>query len=185
METQLMEIITAVVERGAAHALYQALYHSCQFPIEKVRKIFSEKSPEELTDDELRELTDRNQDAAWAMYVQMLTRITTQPLPDEDGDEQTALDSVYKLFEITRDILTEYGREAPEFSKLAVLILNQKVRWFTAKWHKRSIENAFEDPDACTEFREELKEVRVVLRGYMQALAALAGVEDITDISEE
>ena len=126
MEQQAIEIINAVIERGTAHALYQALYHYCQFPIEKVRKILSEKSPEEMTDDELRELTDRNQDAAWAMYVQMLTRITTQPLPDEDGGEQTALDSVYKLFEITRDILTEYGREAPEFSKLAVLILNQK-----------------------------------------------------------
>ena len=70
MEQQLVEIINAVIERGTALALYQALYHYCQFPIEKVRKIFSEKSPEELTDDELRELTDRNHDAAWAMYIQ-------------------------------------------------------------------------------------------------------------------
>ena len=36
---------------------------------------------------------DRN--AAWESYVEMLTRIVTQPLPADAGDEQTALDSVY------------------------------------------------------------------------------------------
>ena len=139
---------------------------------------------EEKSEAELTAIADRNKDAAWAMYVQMLTRITTQPLPDEDGDEQTALESVFSLFATTRDILTEYGREAPEFAKLAVVILNQKIRPFTAKWHKKSIAQAFEDPVACAEFRTELKELQIILQGYMQALAALAGVEDFTDISE-
>lgn len=178
-----MEMMDAILVRSATQVLSQVLSHLCKLSIEAIRRIFG-KSPEEMTDNELRELTDRNHDAAWAMYVQMLTRITTQPLPDEDGDEQTALDSIQKLFEITRDILTEYGRESPEFSKLAVLILNQKVRPFTAKWHVPSIEGAFEDTEKCTEFREDLKELQEILCGYMQALAALAGVEDITDISE-
>ena len=179
-----MKMMEDVLMRGLSQVLSQGLSNVCKLSWEAIRRIFN-KLPEELTDDELRALTARNQDAAWAMYIQMITRITTQPLPDEDGDEQTALDSVYKLFEITRDILTEYGREAPEFSKLAVLILNQKVRWFTAKWHVPSLEGAFENPDACTEFREDLKKVQGILCGYMDALAALAGVEDFTDISEE
>ena len=163
-------------------AFFEAL-KICQLGISVVQNIFR-KSPEEITEDELKELTDRNKDAAWAMYVQMLTRITTQPLPDEHGDEQMALNSVYSLFATTRDILIEYGREAPEFSKLAVLILNQKVRPFTAKWHVPSLEGPFKDIEKCKEFRQDHEELRVILCGYMQALAALAGVEDITNISK-
>ena len=174
-----MEIMETVLVR----VLSQGLLNVCQLSVEKIKRVFG-KSPEDMTQTELSELTDRNKDAAWAMYVQMLTRISTQPLPYEDGDEQTALDSVYSLFATTRDILTEYGQEAPEFSKLAVLILNQKVRPFTAKWHVPSLEGAFDDPDKCKEFRQDLEERRVILCGYMAALAALAGVEDITDISE-
>ena len=34
---------------------------------------------------------DKN--AAWALYIELLTRITTQPLPIEHGDEKAALDS--------------------------------------------------------------------------------------------
>ena len=175
----MMEIMEAVLVR----VLSQGLLNVCQLSVEKIQRVFG-KLPEEMTQTELSALTDRNKDAAWAMYVQMLTRITTQPLPDEHGDEQTALDSVYSLFETTRDILTEYGRESPEFSKLAVLILNQKVRPFTAKWHVPSIEGAFKDTEKCVEFRKDLADRQEILRGYMQALAALAGVEDFTDISE-
>lgn len=178
-----MEMMEDILVKGITQVLSQGLSHFCKLSVEAIRRVFG-KSPEDMTEVELNELTDRNKDAAWAMYVQMLTRITTQPLPDEDGDEQTALDSVYSLFATTRDILTEYGREAPEFSKLAVLILNQKIRPFTAKWHVPSIEGAFEDPEKCKEFRQDLEERRGILCGYMAALAALAGVEDITDISE-
>ena len=32
-----------------------------------------------------------DQDAAWDLYVELLTRIVTQPLPAAAGDEQTAL----------------------------------------------------------------------------------------------
>lgn len=179
-----MEMIDAGLERSLSQGLFHVLSHFCKLSLEAIRRVFG-KSPEDMTEAELNELTDRNKEAAWAMYVQMLTRITTQPLPDEDGDEQTALDSVYSLFATTRDILTECGREAPEFSKLAVLILNQKIRPFTAKWHVPSIEGAFEDPEKCKEFRQDLEERRGILCGYMAALAALAGVEDITDISKE
>ena len=49
--------------------------------------------------------SDADRDAAWELYIEMLTRIVTQPLPREVGDEQTALDSVYALFGITREIL--------------------------------------------------------------------------------
>lgn len=77
--------------------------------------------------------TISNQDAAWELYVVMLIRIVTQTLPPKSGDEKAALDSVYTPFPTTREILCRHGREAINISKVAVPILNQVVRPFTAK----------------------------------------------------
>ena len=77
-----------------------------------------------------------DQEAAWEMYVELITRTLTQELRDEDGDEKTALDSVHSLFPITREILKSKGRKCEAFTKIAVIVLNQIVRPFTAKWHK-------------------------------------------------
>ena len=123
-----------------------------------------------------------DEDAAWDLYVEMLTRITTQPLPSEVGDEKTALDSVYSLFPTTREILRRRGRSAIQFSKIAVPMLNQIVRPFTAKWHRESLEGAFENPAKCAEFREDLTALRKDLRNYSSMLADIAGVEDLTDL---
>lgn len=73
-------------------------------------------------------------------FVELLTRITMQPLSDEDGVEQTALDSIHALFEITRQTLKTHGRSCIEFTRIAVIVLNQVVRSFTAKWHRKSQE---------------------------------------------
>ena len=130
-------------------------------------------------------LTDNNRKAAWDLYVEMETRVTTQPLDPEHGDEKTALDSVYSLFQTTREILHAQGPDCVVFAKIAIEILNQKVRPFTAKWHRASLAGAFDDPSTCTEFRAEHESLRVILCAYTQTLAVLAGIEDITHLSEE
>ncbi|CAA6815870.1 MAG: Unknown protein [uncultured Sulfurovum sp.] len=122
--------------------------------------------------------------AAWDLYIELLTRITTQPLPKEHGDEQTALNSVFALFALTRDVLKKHGRDAEEFSKIAIVVLNQVIRPFTAKWHKESIESAFENGDKCNEFREELKKLQLILGIYTQMLSDMAGVEDLTRLED-
>ena len=122
--------------------------------------------------------TDR--DAAWEMYIELLTRITTQKLLPDHGDEQTALDSVLSLFAITRKTLKSHGRQSGEFAKLAIVVLNQVVRPFTAKWHKLSLSGAFADEAQCTEFRNELTALQQKLRTYTKMLADMAGVEDLT-----
>jgi len=118
--------------------------------------------------------------AAWQLYVELLTRITTQALAVEDGDEKTALDSVYSLFSTTRIIIKDNGRDCIEFTKIAVIVLNQKIRPFTAKWHRKSVAGEFSDPAACDQFRTELNELQVTLRKYTAMLADMAGVEDLT-----
>ena len=123
---------------------------------------------------------DVDREAAWELYVELLTRITTQSLPLSDGDEKTALDSVYSIFPITREILKRKGRQCTEFSKVAIPVLNQVVRPFTAKWHKLSLNNAFEDPEKCREFREELKNLQTLLKYYTSLLSEVAEVEDLS-----
>lgn len=123
--------------------------------------------------------------AAWEMYVELLTRITTQHLAPDHGDEKTALDSVYSLFKITRGILRQYGPESIEFAKIAIVVLNQIIRPFTAEWHKKSLAGAFDDPDECLLFRKQLSELQLKLRNYTKLLSDIAGVEDLTALEEE
>ena len=127
---------------------------------------------------------EADKDAAWDLYVEMLTRIVTQPLPPESGDEQSALESVYFLAPATRDILRHRGRASIQFSKVAVPVLNQIIRPFTAKWHRESLAGAFDDADKCIEFRQELAVLQEELRNYNRMLAEIAGVEDLTDLEE-
>lgn len=123
--------------------------------------------------------------AAWELYVEMLTRIVTQPLADEHGDEKTALDSVFSMFPTTREVLKRRGSQCEEFTKVAIVVLNQVVRPFTAKWHKQSLAGAFKDPTQCKEFREELRDLQKQLRGYARGLADMAQVEDLTGLAFE
>lgn len=124
---------------------------------------------------------DADRDAAWELYIELLTRITTQELLDDDGDEQSALNSIYQIFALTREIIKKNKRDCMEFSKIAIVILNQIIRPFTAKWHKKFL-NGLNDKDKST-FRAELKELQKKLRIYTQMLGEMAGVEDINDLT--
>lgn len=128
---------------------------------------------------------DVDKKAAWELYVEMLTRIVTQPLNEQHGIEKTALDSIFSLFPTTREILKKYGSGCINFAKIAIVVLNQKVRPFTAKWHKVSAENGFETEDLRLLFRKELEELRIEMKKYMVTLSDIAGVEDLTNFETE
>ncbi|OYW73532.1 MAG: hypothetical protein B7Z37_21125 [Verrucomicrobia bacterium 12-59-8] len=121
-----------------------------------------------------------DQTAAWDLYVELLTRISTQALPAGHGDEKTALTSVYSLFETIRTIIKKNGKECLNFAKIAIPVLNQIVRPFTAHWHKASLAGAFDKPDQCRLFRTELAALQQKLNQFTILLAALADVEDIS-----
>ena len=123
-----------------------------------------------------------DQDAAWELYVEMLLRVVTQPLPSEGGDESTALDSIYALFPVTREILRRRGRSAISFSKVAIPVMNQVVRPFTTKWHPQSLAGALGDAEKRAEFRQDLEALQSDLCNYNRLLAQIAGVEDLTDL---
>lgn len=124
---------------------------------------------------------DADRNAAWELYIELLTRVTTQELDDGDGDELSALSSIHKIFDLTREIIKKNKRDCMEFTKIAIIVLNQLIRPFTAKWHKKSL-NGLSEEDKVV-FREELKELQKKLRLYTQMLGEMAGVEEINDLT--
>ena len=128
------------------------------------------------------DLNTADRDAAWDLYVEMLTRITTQPLPSDDGDEAAALTSVHSLFATTREILRRPGPKPVEFSKIAIPVLNQVVRPFTAKWHRKKIAGELNTSDGRKEFRAELEYLQIDLIKFSRIIAEIAEVEDLTQL---
>ncbi|MDR0220165.1 MAG: hypothetical protein LBI54_02035 [Lachnospiraceae bacterium] len=129
--------------------------------------------------------SEKDKDTAWALYVELQTRVTTQCLPHDAGDEKTALDSVYSIFKTTREILIKNGRESKFCTPVALAMLNSVIRAFTAKWHKASGEGAFDCPDKRKEFRDELAELQIELTKFSALFAAIAyGEASEVDVTE-
>jgi len=70
---------------------------------------------------------DVGKKAAWDLYIELLSRITTPMLPEEYGDEEGVLESIHSLFKTTRDVLKANGPACVQFTKIAVVV-NQKIR---------------------------------------------------------
>jgi len=82
-------------------------------------------------------------EAAWELYVELATRITTVEQKPGAGIVREELNSIYSLFACTRDILRKYGPElAPRgraggvtFAGIAVEMVNTVLRPLLTKWH--------------------------------------------------
>lgn len=143
-------------------------------------------------------VADRDQQtAAWEMYVEVVTRISLQPLPADQGLLREALNSIYSLFAETRRILKQHGpgvarQLAPDsitFAHIAIAVLNTILRPFLARWHptleayeatRGENVSAFTHEQAWTHnaaLRKELEEVRHELAIYAGLLAEAAGIE--------
>ncbi|MFT4107000.1 MAG: hypothetical protein QM657_14695 [Lacrimispora sp.] len=124
---------------------------------------------------------DASKIASWMLFIELSTRVSTQPLHDMQGCEHTALESIYKLFDITRNILKEYGREAESFSMLSICMLNLCLRPFTSRWHRIFCDEVLSDHDKEV-FRYELKELQVKLLAFTALLLQMSEVSDFSNI---
>ena len=85
----------------------------------------------------------RERDAAWEMYVELITRVAVVELRPDEGLIREALTSLYSLFDTTRGILRKYGPSIAKskrgsdlsFGYIAVSVLNGLLRPLLAKWH--------------------------------------------------
>lgn len=116
---------------------------------------------------------DADKSAAWELYTEMRTRITTQPLAFRHGDEESALTSVYNIFGLTRDVIKKHPG-CTHFAVLAVHVLNVHIRPFTANWHRIKVAGRLSSSDTCHLFRRELEQLQGKLRLFMRLLGHLA-----------
>lgn len=134
-------------------------------------------------------VNDDARHVAWKLYVEIVTRVSVQPLPDDAGIIREAMNSLYGLFGITRETLKAsrptVNEEGPTVEHLAVGMLNRELRPFLATWHPRL--RRFEDENPGTpesdwadsgECRRHLRELQGRLHDYALALASLAGVQN-------
>lgn len=137
--------------------------------------------------------------AAWEMYVELITRVAVVELRPDGGLLREALTSLYSLFATTRAILREHGPVVAQakgggeysFGLLAVLILNKVLRPALAKWHPRLRDYESTRPPDCSqveherawasgeELRAALADVRSTLTQYAELLATVAGVPSL------
>jgi hypothetical protein len=122
---------------------------------------------------------DADRKAAWELYVELATRISTQPLPDHLGDDAKALASLYTLFQTTRDLMKRYGPGAIHFTRIGIAVLNRVLRPFLTRWH--GVINAATPPSPVTqtEFRKQLELMRQDMLQYARVLALIAEVEEL------
>ncbi len=133
-----------------------------------------------------REWAPSNEDraAAWDLYTELRTRITTQPLHYRSGDEESALDSLFKLFGLTRDLLHKYQRKSSHFAVLSVFMLNGILRPFTARWHKLKLAGRLSNEDTRRDFRQRFLDLQVKLTRFQTLLGHLAEDADFKVGSE-
>ena len=128
-------------------------------------------------------------DAAWEMYIELITRIGVVDLAPTEGLVREALSSLYSLFATTRDILRRYGpgiaRPAQgstvSFGHLAVSVLNHALRPMLATWHPLLEDYEHGRPQQVSRLEWERAwdrhdEIRAALADVGRTLTAYAGL---------
>ncbi len=135
---------------------------------------------------------DLHRRVAWSLFVETITRISTQPLKPEEGFVREALNSLYSLFQITRDLLKsmepskDIDRNKMTVEMFAISMLNDELRPFLAKWHPILTDFETRNPDKLdsewdlnTECRKELEKVRSQTINYAIGFGELAEVKNL------
>ena len=136
---------------------------------------------------------DTERKAAWSLLVELVTRVTIQPLETGQGLLREALTSLYSLFATTREILKQAGPDVgasrQSVGGIAIIVLNRGLRPFLAKWHP--LLQSWEvqrSPDVSPQkheknwshheqLRNELESLRSDLQEYAIGLSVIAGVD--------
>ena len=132
---------------------------------------------------------------AWKIFIETLTRVTTQPLGLEDGSLRDALTSLYSLFGATRDLLKNMPPSKPTskitVEMLAIKMLNEELRPFLSKWHIQLKKFESANPTAPesewpqnVDCRKELEILRKRLIKYTTAFGELADVRNVAGFFE-
>ncbi len=142
---------------------------------------------------------DTERQAAWEMYVELITRVALVELGPNEGLLREALSSYYSLFDTTRQILRDAGPSLAKersnggisFGRLAITILNSGLRPLLAYWHPVLEDYEHARPADVSriawerewfrhdELRAAMDEVRESLRSYAELLAEVTDAQSL------
>lgn len=133
------------------------------------------------------------QQTAWAIYVELVTRISVEPLPNDQGLDREALTSLYELFKATREILKSagprVGAESGSVGNVALGVLKRGLRPFLQEWHPELLDWEAQREATVSkrahernwprhqEFRTALAGLQEQLRLYSNVLRQASGVK--------
>lgn len=136
----------------------------------------------------------RERNAAWELYIELVTRVAVQPMDKDIGTVREAMNSLYSLFASTREILRKAGPKVgashDSVGGIAIAVLNYGLRPFLSKWHpllqeweaqkEDGVSSVAHEKAWATELtlRAELEALRQDLEQYANALAKISGVAD-------
>ena len=83
-----------------------------------------------------------------------------------------------QFFPVTREIIKKYGRRCSNFSKVAIVMLNQVIRPVVDNWQLKTLN--LEQPTLATQCHHELKCLKDELVKFSSVFAEMAEVEDLT-----
>jgi hypothetical protein len=117
----------------------------------------------------------RERQVAWELYVELVSRIATQPLDPDEGLAREALDSLHDLFAITREVLRsagpDVGMQERSVGYLALGVLNRGLRPFLSRWHPRLLQwEHARAPGLSAVDHERAWPLDIALRGELEAL---------------
>ena len=142
------------------------------------------------------EADEKEQQAAWELYVELVTRIAVVELTPGEGLLREALSSLQQIFGESRQILRKYGPAIAQpkgegnlsLGAIAVTVLNSALRPVLAKWHPllmvyesaRPPETSPADHEASWRHNQELRgiltELQKTIQQYSLLLANVAGI---------
>lgn len=135
---------------------------------------------------------DAERIAAWRLYVELATRVATQPMDRSRGSVRAVLDSLYSVFTTTRAILRDGGPDlAPRdnaFGPLAIRFLTEVLAPFLLEWHEALKDYEASRPPEVPARQHELawarygamcaslEALQAKTASYVVSLAAIAGI---------
>jgi len=148
--------------------------------------------------------TAKEKDAAWELYVELVTRTSIVDLKDNEGVLRESLASLLSLFDTTRQILRKYGYKIAStknenqlsFALIAVTVLNYIIRPILSKWHpilldyeqrrpaSKSLVEYEKEWESNDELRGDLSELRDTLKAYSTHLEEMIGIDSLIEIKD-
>lgn len=142
------------------------------------------------------EPNDKEKEAAWELYVELITRISIVELKEDEGSLREALSSLHTFFKTTRELLRKYGPKVVKgdnvkdisLGMLAIAISNIVIRPVLAKWHPLLLDYETKKAEGASiieherewkmgkELRRVLNLTRLTLIEYATLLADVANV---------